>query len=253
MRDCQAGMMCRNDACHAESSLRKLTTVGLALSLAACSASHGAIGAADASKPYAPTTLRSFESAAEGISDAAKTPDLAKALAVLGEAQTTWAALVPQLQASGATSARLHAIDTLLQKSASDIQAQSQRAVETDGNAISLAVPDFFDLFSYLVPSDVLRGDGVFRQLQIEAEYSDWTTGQADLQAVQQVWQRLKPLVVDKAPSRPDIPGASTVAADVDNAVMRCRDAFGARDSATLQTAAQDGLDLVDIVEQIFK
>ena len=224
--------------------------------LAACtspSGSGGDGGAPDAAKPFAPATLRSFESAAEGVSDAAKVPDFAKAQSVLGEAQTTWNALVPQLQAAGASNAKLQAVDGLLQRAAADIGARTQRAVETDGNTVSLTVPDFFDLYSYAVPTDVLRGDGVFRQLQIEAEYSDWAMAATDLQAVQQVWARLEPMVAEQAPRRPDIMGAATLAADLDGDVMRCQSALAAKDSAALQTAAQDGLDLVDVAEQIFK
>ena len=74
-----------------------------------------------------------------------------------------------------------------------------------------------------------------------------------DLDAVKTVWARLRPLVVAQAPARPDVMGAATVANDLDSAIMRCEAALGARDSNAAQAAAQDGLDLVDVVETIFK
>ncbi|GAC1526201.1 MAG: hypothetical protein NVS3B10_24700 [Polyangiales bacterium] len=209
--------------------------------------------AADGAKPVAPTQLRSVETTAEGVSDACKVPDYVKAGNVLTEATTVWAALKPQLKSAGATDAQLKKIDDTFALLAADIPAKSQKACETDGNVVTLAVPDLFDYFSWPVPSDALRGDGVFRQLQIDGEYSDWALTAGDLKATKDVWARLKTITAVRAPMRPDIPGASTVVADLDKAIADCETAIGARDAAALQAAAQNGLDAIDVVETIFK
>jgi hypothetical protein len=206
----------------------------------------------DAGKPLAPTTLRGFETDAEGISDACKVLDWTKAQGVLGEANTNWSTLRAQVQAAGWSASMLAQVDTDLTTVASDITAHAQKACETDANVITLAVPDMFDLFTWPVPSDALRGDGVFRQLQIDGEYTDWARTSADLTATKMVWMRLKPLAQAKAPMRPDIPGTATVVADMDAAIQKCETAIGALDGATLQTASQSGLDAVDVVEQMF-
>ena len=159
--------------------MRIAFSCGVALASACGAASTtsqdlGRADLADAGKPPAPVALRSFESAAEGIGDAARVPDWNKTEGVLHQAQATWMQLAPQLRAAGAVAATLALVDDTLARAMTDVAARRQRAAETDANTVTLAVPDFFDLYSYPVPSDVLRGDGVFRQLQIEAEYSDW-------------------------------------------------------------------------------
>lgn len=208
---------------------------------------------APAGKPAAPTTLRSVESNAEGISDAAKVADWTKAQGILTEAQSTWAMLKDPVKAAGGTAASLQVIDDLFGKLTTDVAQRSQRAAETDANGISLAIPDLFDLFTYAVPSDVLRGDGVFRQLQIEGEYSDWAKAATDMDAVQQTWTKFRPATVTTAPNRGDIPGSATVVTDLDNTIKNCRAALANRDATATQKAAQDGLDFVDVVEQVFK
>jgi hypothetical protein len=128
-----------------------------------------------------------------------------------------------------------------------------QRACETDANVLTLTIPDIFDHFTYSVPSDALRGDGVFRQLQIDSEYNDFATADADLAATLAVWQRLRPLTVDQAPKKPDIMGSATVVADTDATIKDCQTAISAKDAMKLATAAQAGLDEIDTIESIFK
>lgn len=216
-------------------------------------ASEASAGDAEAGKPFAPTQLRSFESNAEGISDACKVKDFTKAGAILGEAKTNWMALKPQVVTAGATATIVTKIDDTLTKITTDIGAMMQRACESDANVVTLAVPDLFDLFFYPVPSDALRGDGVFRQLQIDGEYADFTAATPDLAATKAVWTRLRPLAAAQAPTRADIPGAATVVPDMDKAIADCETAIGANNAAALQTAAQAGLDAIDTVETIFK
>ena len=246
----------------------------IGLILTACSSSSGAgapsgdAGAVDGApfsdasahdaddasgKPFAPFQLRSFESNAEGVSDACKIADYAKARAILGEANTNWTALKPQVQAASAPAPLVARIDDTLAKIAADLTGSMQRACESDANVVTLAVPDLFDLYSFPVPSDALRGDGVFRQLQIDGEYSDFAAGVPDLAATKAVWARLKPLVVVQAPTRADIPGSATVVADMDKAIADCDAAIKASDRAALGVAAQNGLDDIDVVETIFK
>ena len=214
----------------------------------------GASDAGDASgKPFAPFQLRSFESNAEGVSDACKIADYTKATAILGEANTNWAALKPQVQAASAPAPLVARIDATLAKLANDLSGSMQRACESDANVVTLAVPDLFDLYSFPVPSDALRGDGVFRQLQIDGEYSDFAAAAPDLAATKAVWTRLKPLVVVQAPTRGDIPGSATVVADMDKAIADCDAAIKANDRAALGVASQNGLDDIDVVETIFK
>jgi hypothetical protein len=186
------------------------------------------------------------------VGDSCKVADFTKAANVLAEAKTTWTTLEPVVRSAGASSSVLKTIDDALVAIDADISGKAQHACETDANVVTLAVPDLFDLFTWPVPSDALRGDGVFRQLQIDAEYADDTRTTNDLAATKTVWTRLRPLVVDRAPMRTDIPGASTVVTDIDKSITDAETAIAAKDAAALGTASQAGLDAIDVVEAIF-
>lgn len=201
----------------------------------------------------APTNLRSFESNAEGVSDACKVSDFPKAQAILDQAKSNWAIIKPLALGAGTPQTVLDKIDATLATITTDVSSTKKRACETDANVLTLVIPDIFDHFTYAVPSDALRGDGVFRQLQIDSEYSDFTTADADLAATNAVWARLRPLTVTQAPKRTDIPGSTTVVADTDATLAQLKTAIANKDVATLATASQAGLDEIDTIETIFK
>ena len=210
-------------------------------------------GAETGGKPAAPTNLRALESNAEGISDACKVADYAKAQGVLGEANTNWNTIKPLVGTAGASAALIAKIDAQLAKMAADITGKLQRDCESDANAATLTIPDLFDLYTFAVPSDALRGDGVFRQLQIDSEYKDFAAAAPDLASTKTVWARLRPLAVVQAGKRTDVPGTATVVADMDTAIQKCEVAITATDQAGLGTEAQNGLDYIDTVETMFK
>ena len=150
------------------------------------------------------------------------------------------------------------AIEAALAAYAMDVARQAQRDAETDANKITLAVPDLFDLFAYPAPTDTLRLDGTFRQLQIGAEYSDGTECRTWFEKTRTVWNTLRPMVQGQAPSRPDITGAATVVADVDSNLRATQALIGTDggvmgNAVQLEAQAQDGLDQTDTCEQIFK
>jgi hypothetical protein len=187
----------------------------------------------------------------------AHVPDWVGAQAAHDSTATLWGQVKPLVVAAGAQTATITEIESALAAYEADLTGRSQRGAETDANRITLAVPDLFDLFAYQAPTDTLRLDGAFRQLQIEAEYSDWAKARTDLDATRTVWNRLRPAVVAKAPSRPDIIGSATVAADVESALtggqaLIADDGGLPTDSVNLEIQAQRGLDLVDVCEQIF-
>lgn len=219
---------------------------------------------AGAAKEPAPANLRQFESGAEAMSEAprgtlpAHVPNWTMAAAALEANLALWPDVKAAVTAAGASASTVGAIDAALTAYRADVTGQRQRDAETDANKITTAVPDLFDLFSYSAPTDSLRLDGTFRQLQIESEFQDWLEAQTALDDTKVVWNRMKPLVAAQAPKRPDLPGSATVVADTDGAIVRAQNLISATqhapaDAAGLGHEAQTGLDLVDVCEQIFK
>ena len=208
--------------------------------------------AVDAGAP-APAPLRSLESNAEGCGEAARAGDWAKAEAILGEANANWSLLQPEVVTKGAAQETVKTIGDALIELANDIQGKSSRATQNASNVISTVVPDLFELYVFAVPAEALRLDAGFRQLQIDADFSDWQACGADVQLTSAIWKRLRPLAQSQAPNRADIGGSQSVVADIDAAIAAAQSAIDAKAQAGAQDAAQKGLDLVDTVEQIFQ
>ena len=251
-------------------SLAFCAALTTAMTLLGCSSStragadSGSGSEADGGKPASPATLRQFESGAEAMSESARgtlpghIPDWPTAKMAYVEDNTLWQGLKAQLNSAGATAATLRAIDAALAAYAIDLSNMDQRGAETDANKITIAIPDAFDVFTYTAPTDTLRLDGGFRELQIDAEYSDWAGCANALEATITIWTRLKVPVAAQAPKRPDIAGSATVVADVDATIQGAQaiiadDGGVALDSANLEQLAQKGLDQTDTCEQIFK
>lgn len=211
------------------------------------------MGSGDAAARPAPTDLSSFESNAEGIGVAAMAKDFTKAKAILDSANGTWATLRAVLVKDGAKGDALARVDDALAKLKVDLAAPLAKDAEYHANQISLIVPDFFDLYTFAVPSEALRLDAWFRELQIDGEYADLTKGASSLAAAKASWAKLKPTTAPKAAPRSDLPGATTVVADLDKVLADLDAAFAAKTAPTVVTLAQTGLDLVDVVEAVFK
>jgi hypothetical protein len=207
--------------------------------------------------------LRQFESGAEAMSESARgalpahVADWQGAQDAVAADTALWTQVKPLVVAAGAKMATVAEIESALASYQADVTAQKQREAESDGNRITKAVPDLFDLFSYAAPTDTLRLDGTFRQLQIDAEFADWASCEKDLDDTRAVWARLAPLVGPVAAMRPDIAGAVTVVKDVDANLQLIQtfltqDAGGATEVADLEVQAQTGLDQTDTCEQVF-
>ena len=212
----------------------------------------------------APPLLRQFESGAEAMSEAARglLPAHQARWDVAQSAYAADAALWPQVRpmvaAAGVAMATLEGIEAALMAYAQDVQDQRQRDAETDANKITNAVPDLFDSYEYNAPTDTLRLDGTFRQLQIEAEFADWSNAQKWLDETVAVWSRLKGVVEPAAPGRADLMGAVTVVKDMEAVLAEAQRLISAAthsadDATALVSQAQRGLDLTDVCEQIFK
>jgi hypothetical protein len=250
-----------------------------ALVLSACSSATpvtgndagggGEAGAgAEGGKAPSPPELRQFESSAEAMSTC-PLPDPAHMHVAWDGCRSThdsavilWDRLKPTLKAAGVPADKITAIDGLLTIYNGDVSAKGTRDAETDANKITSAVPDLFDSFFYNAPTDTLRVDGTFRQMQIDAEYSDWAGAQTDLDATKAIWSGkmngLKDAVTAQAPLRKDIAGSQTVVADIDATLVSAQmlishDGGTPSDSAQLVQVAQNGLDETDTCEQIFK
>jgi hypothetical protein len=203
-------------------------------------------------KKPVPADLKSFESNGEGMCEAPVTPDWATAQTLFTQASGTWAKLKVTLAADGASPASIAKIDGLLTQYGADVTKKLSREAETGSNAINATVPDFFDLYDSAVPSDALRLDAAFRFAEIQGEYSDWPTAATALDRTKAAWTNLKPLVTEAAAKRTDVPAGKTVVADVDAAIAAMAAAIAAKNATDLKASAHNGLDLVDVVEQVF-
>lgn len=212
-----------------------------------------ASGSALKARPSVPTDLDAFESGAEALSEAARDRNWAKAETSLAKLHETWATLRITAERDGASANVLRSIDDALSRCDANVISRSSQSAESNANAMSLLIPDLFDRYLSAVPPDVLRLDAAFRRLQIDAEFSDWSQADAHLSSLLEVWRRVKPSASVLAPRRSAIPGASTVVDDIDHTLAAAGASVVAKSSTDTVTHTEHGLDLVDVVEQLFE
>ena len=216
--------------------------------------------AADASTPdegirsTVPTHLQAMERNAEGLSEKAAIDDWPTAQAILDQAKAHWVIAGPDAKAKGGKQATLDAIGGALASLTTDVSNKASRATQTRANSISMNVPDLFELYTDPIPSDALRLDSAFRQLQIDVTFDDYAAGKADVAKLKEIWLRLRPLAVPAAARRTEaeITGSSTVIRDVDACTAAADAAVNSASKADGLSQAQRGLDLVDVVEHLF-
>ena len=241
-------------------ALMGLMAAALAVGLYSCGGGTGTdagttadAGADAGTANTVPAALSNLESNAEDCGENAAAGDWTTAVSIAAEASTSWTTAKAAVTAKGAKAETITAIDNALAGLIAAITSKDSRAAQTSANAISLSIPDLYDLYDNKVPSDVLRLDASFRLLQIDASFSDWTASSTDLGRVKDVWARLKPVAEPQAAKRQNVTGASTVIADIDTAISDAQAGITAQDSTATTGAAQKGLDLVDVVEKVFE
>lgn len=193
----------------------------------------------------APPPLRSLESTAEEAYDNALAGEPITEDAE--EMARAWRDYRPKAEAAGANAELLRKVDGALEvlRVTAASRSDSFRLARA-ANGVSEPMGALLALHSSVTPAAVTDLDYLCRELELDARASDFARSAADLSRLEETWTALRPRVM-RTEDGPD------VAPHVDDFVRRVRDAFERRDAEGAKRAAQEGLDLVDELEDVFE
>jgi hypothetical protein len=161
------------------------------------------------------------------------------------EIDTRWKAFRAQAARDGVNESDLgnmdEAVNDLLRAAANPTGAlRLARAV----NAISGEMEILFEVYEPKVPPPVLQLDFLGREIALDGMEKNFASASADVDAMVLTWRRLRQTVLDA--------GGAQAAADYDESIICLQDALLARDAGALIEEANDNLELVDALENVF-
>ena len=197
----------------------------------------------DAKSRPVPEPLATLEAQAEDIMDVAPggswehvTADVAAMVNAWQAYQTRAADEAPQPFRGALTAA----LDRLQKASAAKAAAGTLQAA----NDVSAAVADLFTVYRPATPTDLGRLDVLERQVVLDAGAKDSAAIADSLAKINAIWTRLKPVILAH--------NGSTAATQFENSLATQQKALDAGELSALTAEANDGLELIDVLERLF-
>jgi hypothetical protein len=212
----------------------------IATLLTAC----GAQVASTSNPGTVPGDLQTIEAAAEDIIDFAPSGNWDKISADTTDIANAWKAYQPLAGKAGASdelqTAMTSALTQLQSASASEDAATTMQA----SNNVSAAVVELFALYNPNIPADIGRLDVLERQVILDVAAGDYAAADTSLSKTKSVWEHVKPSVLEH--------NGKDVAAQFEASLAAQESALDAKDEAALTGEAGDGLEIVDLLEQLY-
>lgn len=191
-----------------------------------------------------PAKLREIEENAEGIFDVAPNDDWPAITRYTAAIAAAWEAYRPQASADRVPIMLQNALATTLKHLQHADAAQDKIGVLRASNQLMFAAFDIFEGYIWAVPADVGRLDAGGQQVIINLLAKDPAAAGKSLTQTKEVWARLKPLVLAQR-------GAG-VAAQYDASLLVQTGALAAKDWVRLKSSAEQGLEIVDVIEKLY-
>jgi hypothetical protein len=197
-------------------------------------------------KRQVPSILTTVESGAEDTIDFASARNRAKVVATAHElrhaaerkaAATLRRAGVPE-DVIATLKARAEAVDALAARA-------GFLRISLGANQVSALMPELYARYSDPVPPAVLRLDYVDREAELRSRAGDEAAVTKVVDELASTWAKLRPQVIDA--------GGREAAADFSRHVRAMERLGAASKSAALQKEAGEGLELVDVLEHVFR
>lgn len=207
----------------------------LFLPLAAACSSGGSI----------PDTLSAIEGDAEHAYDVALVEDYAKLSETATAIDAAWADFRSTAEADGASGAVLTGVDDAVAAlvATSDLE-EGAAAAGRVANGVSEFMPQLYDLYGPVVPSEVLALDYLGREVVLDGMDVDFTAAAADVETLAATWESVRSTVLDA--------GGEAEASEFDASVELLRSLASGDDAQALIDEANVNLELVDVLEGVF-
>jgi hypothetical protein len=212
----------------------------LAMLLSACSTAT----------PSTPTTgkvpdsLVTIEAQAEDIIDFAPSGNWQKISSDVRTISDAWKTYQPEIQNDGATQDMIDSFNTALTHLQTAVSAQDKTGTMQASNDISGVVVDLFDLYHPAIPANVGRLDVLERQIVLDTASSNFTAVQEDLDKINQIWQKLKPSVLEHNGEETAKQFEASLSLQVESLKTQHADA--------LTQEAKNALEIVDALENLY-
>lgn len=157
---------------------------------ASSSSSTGASPAAGDTLP--PTQLDSIESDAEGIADDAAARDWTAAQEKVEDIQANFSDLRPILASAGVPAAAISSLGAAVDNLSTSVGMQKGYDASVQANAVCKCLPELYDHYKTVVPTDVIRVKYLMREITLNVENLDWSTAANNCSAASNLWGGLK-------------------------------------------------------------
>jgi hypothetical protein len=199
--------------------------------------------AATAAPRPVPGALQTIEAQAEDIIDSVPGGGWAHINADVATVAQAWKNYGPQADPDGAPQPFRDALDAALRQLQRAASGTNPSATMQAANDLSAAVLDLFMVYQPAVLTDVGRLDVLERQVVLDIAGKDYRAAADRLAQIEAVWARLKPRVEARQGTK--------VAARFDTSISMQRAALQSKDGPALTAEAQNGLDILDALEQL--
>jgi len=205
----------------------------------ACAAEQSEVGPG-----VIPNTLQTIEAAAEDVIDFAPSGNWDKISADVTDIENAWNSYQPQASKDGASQEMQDAMSSALSELQTALSAKNSEATMQASNNVSAAIVELFALYHPKVPVDIGRLDVLERQVILDVAAKDYTAATTSLAKTKSVWEKVKPSVLEN--------DGKNVAADFEASLTTQESALNDKDEVTLKSEANNGLEIVDQMEQLY-
>ena len=240
-------------------SLASLIAAGLVV--VACGSSKS--GSSGDSPPVTtagivPADLRDVERDGEGLvtttfgSYPDHKPEWTRAGSVLGLLKQVWTRA--KAANPGLPAAQVAMVDKAIVDLDAGIAAKDQKKAALAANVVGLACPELFDFFHPDAPQGILRMDAVFRQVGLDAKFSDAATVKKSVATLRADFAATKDAVGARVPTCHRVGGTATVSGDIETSLANMEAALAKSppNMMVVEQESDNGAIEIDTLELLF-
>ena len=191
-----------------------------------------------------PNSLQTIEANAEDIIDLAPSGNWDKISTDVTEIASAWKSYEPQADKDGASQEIADAMTSAITQLETASAAKDSAGTMQASNDISAAVIELFALYNPTIPADIGRLDVLERQVILDVAANDYSAAMTSLANTKSAWERVKPSVLEH--------NGQEVAAEFEASLAQQESALAAKDQAALTSEAQNALEIVDALEELY-
>lgn len=198
----------------------------------------------DAAAGDIPQPLNVIEAQAEDLIDILPSGNWKSIAGNVDDVANAWQTYQSQIASAHVPQPFIDALSGSLEQLQKGAAVQDENNTHQAANDVSAALMDLFVLYQPATPVDLGRLDVLGRQVILDVEAEDFVAAANTLSLSNVIWARLKPIVLANKGAK--------VADEFDQSLATQQKALEAEDGEALSDEANNGLELVDALEQLF-